>query len=301
MRLRTIAHGRAGDKGRRVNLSVIAFDPADYPRLAREVTAERVRAHLADLIAGPVIRYELPQLGALNFVLERPRGRRRHRDARARSARQVAQLGAARSGDSMKRAGVRVVFVLACPGRCGAARVGPGHAHRGAVAGADGGGTGRRGRRALRDRSRPRPRRGGRRRSPQRDHPGSAAGAAQRARPGRVRRHVRAGEAGRSRQGVRRADLQRGEPRQRVAAGLRRRARVAGQRLAGRSAAGRRQADDRRAGRAQRRRHADHRPDDRALRERGARHDDRCRSATRRSATRRRPIRRPASSSRTRG
>ena len=101
-----------------------------------------------------------------------------------------------------------------------------------------------------------------------------AAGAAQRARPGRVRRHVRAGEAGRSRQGVRRADLQRREPRQRVAAGLRRRARVAGQRVAGRSAAGRRQADDRRAGRAQRRRHVDHRPDDRALRERGARHDD---------------------------
>ena len=102
MRLRTIAHGRAGDKGRRVNLSVIAFDPADYPRLAREVTAERVRAHLADLIAGPVIRYELPQLAALNFVLERPRGRRRHRDARPRSARQVAQRGAPRPGDSMK-------------------------------------------------------------------------------------------------------------------------------------------------------------------------------------------------------
>ena len=74
MRLRDVAHGRAGDKGRRVNLSVIAFDPADYPRLAREVTAERVRAHLADLIAGPVIRYELPQLAALNFVLERPAG-----------------------------------------------------------------------------------------------------------------------------------------------------------------------------------------------------------------------------------
>ena len=74
MRLRTIAHGRAGDKGRRVNLSVIAFDPADYERLAREVTAERVRAHLAELIAGPVIRYELPQLAALNFVLERPAG-----------------------------------------------------------------------------------------------------------------------------------------------------------------------------------------------------------------------------------
>ncbi len=74
MRLRRIAHGRAGDKGRRVNLSVIAFDPADYPRLVAEVTADRVTAHLAELIAAPVIRYELPQLAALNFVLERPPG-----------------------------------------------------------------------------------------------------------------------------------------------------------------------------------------------------------------------------------
>jgi hypothetical protein len=74
MRLRAIAHGRAGDKGRRVNLSVIAFDPADYPRLVSGVTAARVAAHLADLIAGPVVRYELPQLSALNFVLERPPG-----------------------------------------------------------------------------------------------------------------------------------------------------------------------------------------------------------------------------------
>ena len=73
-RLRDLAHGRAGDKGTRVNLSVIAFDAADYPRLAREVTAERVRAHLVELIDGPVLRYELPQLGALNFVIERPRG-----------------------------------------------------------------------------------------------------------------------------------------------------------------------------------------------------------------------------------
>jgi hypothetical protein len=74
MRLRDIAHGRAGDKGRRVNLSVIAFDAADYPRIAAAVTADRVAAHLADLIEGPVVRYELPQLGALNFVVERPAG-----------------------------------------------------------------------------------------------------------------------------------------------------------------------------------------------------------------------------------
>jgi hypothetical protein len=73
-RLRELAHGRAGDKGTRVNLSVIAFAAADYPRLAREVTADRVRAHLAGLIDGAVLRYELPPLGALHFVIERPRG-----------------------------------------------------------------------------------------------------------------------------------------------------------------------------------------------------------------------------------
>jgi hypothetical protein len=72
MKLHEIAHGRAGDKGVRVNLSVIAFDRRDYPRLVRAVTPARVRAHLADLIEGDVLRYELPQLGALNFVIQRP-------------------------------------------------------------------------------------------------------------------------------------------------------------------------------------------------------------------------------------
>jgi hypothetical protein len=74
MQLRALAHGRAGDKGRRVNLSVIAFDPANYPRLVEALTPARVGTHLAGLIDGPVVRYELPQLAALNFVLERPAG-----------------------------------------------------------------------------------------------------------------------------------------------------------------------------------------------------------------------------------
>ena len=73
MKLYEIAHGRAGDKGPRVNLSIIAFDPRDYARIVRAVTPARVRAHLADLIEGEVERYELPQLGALNFVVSRPR------------------------------------------------------------------------------------------------------------------------------------------------------------------------------------------------------------------------------------
>jgi hypothetical protein len=69
MKLRDIGHGRSGDKGTIVNLSLIAFDERDYPRLVREVTTERVKAHFAGLIAGPVVRYEMPLIGALNFVL----------------------------------------------------------------------------------------------------------------------------------------------------------------------------------------------------------------------------------------
>lgn len=74
MRLSTLAHGRAGDKGRVVNVSVIAFDARDFARLERDVTADRLRAHLAGAIVGEVRRYALPQLGALNFVMTRAAG-----------------------------------------------------------------------------------------------------------------------------------------------------------------------------------------------------------------------------------
>ena len=69
MKLREIAHSRTGDKGNTSNISVIAFDPRRYPLLERHVTAERVRAHFAEIAHGEVTRYELPKIGALNFVL----------------------------------------------------------------------------------------------------------------------------------------------------------------------------------------------------------------------------------------
>jgi len=69
MKLREIAHSRTGDKGNTSNISVIAFDEKRYPLLERHVTAERVKAHLADIAHGEVTRYELPKIGALNFVL----------------------------------------------------------------------------------------------------------------------------------------------------------------------------------------------------------------------------------------
>lgn len=67
--LRDLAHTRAGDKGDISCLSVIAHRPEDFAVLERHVTAERVRAHFAELVHGDVQRYVLPQLGALNFVL----------------------------------------------------------------------------------------------------------------------------------------------------------------------------------------------------------------------------------------
>jgi hypothetical protein len=67
--LSQIAHTRSGDKGDMSNIGVIAWRMEDYPVLVREVTAERVKAHLGDLVIGTVERFELPNLGALNFLL----------------------------------------------------------------------------------------------------------------------------------------------------------------------------------------------------------------------------------------
>jgi len=67
--LREIAHARSGDKGDAVNIGLIALDPASYPLLAAQVTAERVKRHFGELCRGKVERFELPNLGALNFIL----------------------------------------------------------------------------------------------------------------------------------------------------------------------------------------------------------------------------------------
>ena len=72
--LRELAHSRTGDKGDTSNISLIAYDAAHYPLLRRWVTAERVKMHFSGIVQGDVTRYELPTLGALNFVLERALG-----------------------------------------------------------------------------------------------------------------------------------------------------------------------------------------------------------------------------------
>ena len=69
MKLRALAHTRTGDKGNIVNVSVIAYDERDYARLSQHVTAERVDAVFAGIATGPVVRYEVPSIAALNFVI----------------------------------------------------------------------------------------------------------------------------------------------------------------------------------------------------------------------------------------
>jgi hypothetical protein len=72
--LSRIAHTRSGDKGDTCNIGVIAWEERHYPILLREVTPERVRQHFGVLVEGPVERYELANLSALNFLLHRSLG-----------------------------------------------------------------------------------------------------------------------------------------------------------------------------------------------------------------------------------
>jgi hypothetical protein len=72
--LRKLAHARSGDKGDTANVGLIALKPEYYPVLAKEVTAERVKAHFEGICLGEVERFELPNLGALNFLLHQSLG-----------------------------------------------------------------------------------------------------------------------------------------------------------------------------------------------------------------------------------
>jgi hypothetical protein len=69
VKLVDLAHARSGDKGNNSNIGLIARTPEYYEVLKREVTAERVKRHLAEICLGAVERFELPNIHALNFVL----------------------------------------------------------------------------------------------------------------------------------------------------------------------------------------------------------------------------------------
>jgi len=67
--LREIAHARSGEKGNDSNVSVIAYDMADYEVLCQQVTVQAVKALYGPITRGTIVRYEAPRIGALNFVL----------------------------------------------------------------------------------------------------------------------------------------------------------------------------------------------------------------------------------------
>jgi hypothetical protein len=69
VRLLDVAHARSGDKGDTANVGLIALRPEWYPLLAQHVTRERVVEHFRGVITGDVVRFELPNLRALNFLL----------------------------------------------------------------------------------------------------------------------------------------------------------------------------------------------------------------------------------------
>lgn len=74
VQLTKLAHARSGDKGDTANVGLIAFRNDLYPLLALEVTAARVKEHFAGICKGEVERFELPNLGALNFLLHESLG-----------------------------------------------------------------------------------------------------------------------------------------------------------------------------------------------------------------------------------
>lgn len=74
VQLTKLAHARSGDKGDTANVGLIALRDEVYPILVREVTAERVKKHFTGIVHGDVERFELPNLGALNFLLHESLG-----------------------------------------------------------------------------------------------------------------------------------------------------------------------------------------------------------------------------------
>lgn len=74
MKLKEIAHARTGDKGDISNISLIPYREADYELLLEQVTAERVKEYFSEICRGDVVRYELPGIKAMNFVLDKALG-----------------------------------------------------------------------------------------------------------------------------------------------------------------------------------------------------------------------------------
>ena len=68
--LREIAHARAGDKGNRSNVAVYAYEERHFAALKAQLTPERLKAEFPRLLQGPIQRFALEHLLALNFVMD---------------------------------------------------------------------------------------------------------------------------------------------------------------------------------------------------------------------------------------
>lgn len=74
LQLRQICHARSGDKGDTANIGLIVLKEEHYPVIVKYVTADRVKKHFQGIAMGPVERYEMPNIGALNFLLHNALG-----------------------------------------------------------------------------------------------------------------------------------------------------------------------------------------------------------------------------------
>ena len=79
VKLREVAHSRGGEKGDTVNISVITYREEDYALIEKQVTVTSVRELYGPITKGDIRRYEIPSIGALNFVLEKALGGGRSR------------------------------------------------------------------------------------------------------------------------------------------------------------------------------------------------------------------------------
>ncbi len=74
IQLKEICHGRSGDKGDAANIGLIAYNKDNYELIKKEVTAEKVQKYFKDICLGEVLRYEMPNINALNFILNNTLG-----------------------------------------------------------------------------------------------------------------------------------------------------------------------------------------------------------------------------------
>jgi len=74
VKLLQLAHARSGDKGDTANVGLIALKPEYYEILKERVTPELVKQHFGDMVKGEVERFDMPNIGAINFLLHQALG-----------------------------------------------------------------------------------------------------------------------------------------------------------------------------------------------------------------------------------